>query len=113
MRLRIPSKRIRERFITTYELKGAQNAVDFLSEHYQVRRMKVVLDGKRVGSRKGNGWSACYSENKAYFTKRGLNKRTVLHEFYHHLVEMKGLELPERIEEKQANGYASEFVKKP
>jgi hypothetical protein len=29
------------------------------------------------------------------------------------LVEMKGLELPERIEEKQANRYASEFVKKP
>jgi hypothetical protein len=52
-------------------------------------------------------------ENNAYFTKRGLNKRTVLHEFYHHLVEMKGLELPERIEEKQANGFASEFVKKP
>jgi hypothetical protein len=36
----------------------------------------------------------------------------MLHEFYHHLVETKGLELPERVEEKQANGYASEFVKK-
>jgi len=112
MQLRIPSKRIRERFITTYELKGAQKAVDFLSEHYGVRRMRIILDGKRVGSRKANGWLACYSENKAYFTKRGLNKQTVLHEFYHHLVEMKGLELPERTEEKQANGYASEFVKK-
>jgi len=75
--------------------------------------MRIKLDGKRVGARKGNGWLACYSENKAYFTKRGLNKRTVLHEFYHHLVETKGLELPERIEEKQANSYASEFVKKP
>jgi hypothetical protein len=74
--------------------------------------MRVILDGKRVGTRKGNGWLACYSQNKAYFTKRGLNKRTVLHEFYHHLVEIKGLELPERIEEKQANSYSSEFVKK-
>ena len=71
--------------------------------------MRVILDGKRVGTRKANDWSACYSENKAYFTKKGLNKRTVLHEFYHHLAEMKGLELSERIEEKQANDYAKKF----
>jgi len=86
--------------------------VNFLSEVYGVKRMRIELNGKRVGRRKANDWLACYSENKAYFTKRGVNKRTVLHEFYHHLVNMKGLELPERIEEKQANGYASEFVKK-
>jgi len=55
---------------------------------------------------------ACYFENKAYFTKRGLKKRIVLHMLYHHLVKMKGLVLPERIEEKQANGYANELVKK-
>lgn len=70
--------------------------------------MKIVLNGRKVG----NGDSACYFENKAYFTKRGLNKRTVLHEFYHHLVKIKELELPERIEEKQANSYATDFVKK-
>ena len=74
--------------------------------------MRVILDGKRVGTRKANDWSACYSENKAYFTKKGLNKRTVLHEFYHHLLEKKGLELPEHIEEKEAHSYAREFVKK-
>jgi hypothetical protein len=107
--IRIPPKRIRERFLIIYELEGCQKAVNFLSEYYGVRRMKIILDGKRVGTRKANGWLACYSENKAYFTKRGLNKRTVLHEFYHHLVEMKGLELPERIEEKQANNYAKNF----
>ena len=70
--------------------------------------MKVILDGKRVGK----GCSGYYLNNRAYFTKRGLNKRTVLHELYHHLVEMKGLDLPEWIEEKQAYSYASEFVKK-
>jgi hypothetical protein len=70
--------------------------------------MRIILNGRKVG----NGDDACYFENKAYFTKRGLNRRTILHELYHHLIKMKGLELPERIEEKQANVYASAFVKK-
>ena len=90
-------------------LQGAQKAVDFLSEYYGVRRMRIILNGRKVG----NGDDACYFKNKAYFTKRGLNKRNVLHEFYHHLIETKGLELPERVEEKQANMFASELVKKP
>lgn len=62
-----------------------------LSAHYNVRKMKVVLDGRRVG----NGDDACYFENKAYFTKRGLTRRNVLHEFYHHLVDTECLELPD------------------
>jgi len=57
--------------------------------------MKIVLDGKRVG----NGDSACYVGNKAFFTRRGLNRRTVLHELYHHLVDSKGWDIPRRIEE--------------
>jgi hypothetical protein len=57
--------------------------------------MKVVLDGRRVG----NGDVACCFENRVYFTKRGLNKRTVLHELYHHLVYVKGLETPQTKEE--------------
>jgi len=86
-----------------------QKTVDFLTEYYGVRRMRIILNGRKVG----NGDDACYFEGKAYFTKRGLKKRTVLHELYHHLVKMKGLELPERIEERPANGYANELVKKP
>jgi hypothetical protein len=107
MRIRVPRRKVRERFLIIYELEGCQKAVDFLTEYYGVKRMRIILNGRKVG----NGDRACYFENKAYFTKRGLKKRTVLHELYHHLVEMKGLELPERIEEKQANRYASEFVK--
>jgi hypothetical protein len=99
---------VREKFHIIYELGGCQKAVNFLTKYYGVRRMEIVLNGRKVG----NGYIAQYFENKAYFTKRGLKKRTVLHELYHHLVEMKGLELPERIEEKQANSYSSEFVKK-
>lgn len=102
MKVKIPSKKIREEFVLTCELKGCQKAVDFLAEYYRVRRMRVILDGKRVG----NGDVACYFENKAYFTKKGLNKRNALHEFYHHLVDANGLKMPLRSEERGANEYA-------
>ena len=107
MRIRIPPKRIRERFILIYELKGCQRAVDFLTKFYGIRRMKIVLDGRKVG----NGDVACYFENRAYFTKRGLTKRTVLHEFYHHLVSANDQDIPNRIEEREANGYARKFLR--
>jgi hypothetical protein len=70
--------------------------------------MRIILNGKKLGKNS----EAFYLEGKAYFSKRSLKKRNVLHEFYHHLVETKGLEIYERIEEKQADGYASELVKK-
>jgi hypothetical protein len=87
-------------------LKGCQEAVNFLSRHYGIRKMKVVLDSRRAG--RGN--RGCYFENKAYFTKRGLGKRTVLQEFYHHLVDTKRWDLPSRREEKDANHYAEELL---
>lgn len=107
MRIRVPSRKVRERFLLIYELDGCQKAVDFLTKYYGVTRMKVVLDGRRVG----NGDIACYFENRACFTKRGLSKRCVLHEFYHHLVDAKGWNLPSRVEEKDANGYVREFLR--
>jgi hypothetical protein len=109
MRLRVPPKRVRQKFHLIYELEGCQKAVSFLSEYYGIKRMKIILNGKKVG----RGYEAYYFEGGAYFSKRSLNKRNVLHEFFHFLIESKGLELPERMEEKQANSYAREFVKKP
>ncbi len=106
MRIRIPRKTIRQGFLIIYELRGAQKAVDFLSEYYGVRRMRIILNGRKVG----NGDDACYFENKACFTKRGLNKRTVLHEFYHHLVYSNELEILERTEEREANHYSQAFL---
>lgn len=106
MRIRIPPKKIREKFLIVYELEGCQKAVNFLTEYYGVRRMKIVLNGRKVG----NGCTACYSENRAFFTKKGLRKRTVLHELYHHLTYSKGLNNSDRIEEKEANNYAKEFL---
>jgi len=106
MRIRIPSKRIRERFLITYELEGCQKAVNFLTDYYGTRRIKIILNGRKVGKHN----IALYYENRAYFTKKGLKKRTVLHELYHHLVYSKGMKTSDGIEEKEANNYARDFL---
>ncbi len=105
MKRLIPSKKVREAFLLTYELKGCQRSVNYLTAYYGIRRMKIVLDGRRVG----NGDEACYDNGIAYFTRRGLKKRNVLHELYHHVVEVNGLEMNETEEERQANRYAKAF----
>jgi len=64
--------------------------------------MKIIVDGRRVG--KGN--EACYNECIAYFKKMGLNKRNVLHEFYHHLVHVFDWNLTQNKEERKANWYS-------
>jgi len=79
-----------------------------LTKCYEIRRIKIVLDGRRVG----NGDIAVYFENKAYFTKRGLNKRNVLHELDHHLAYGKKWEMSERIEETEASRYARRVLRK-
>jgi hypothetical protein len=102
MKIRVPSKKVCEKFHLTYEMKGAQKGVDFLTEYYGVRKMKIILDGRKVR----RGHEAHYFENKAYFTKKGLKKKTVLHELYHHLVYVSDLEMSARLEEKEANNFS-------
>jgi len=106
MRIRVPSGKIREKFLLIYELEGCQKAVDFLTKYYGVRQIKIELDGRKVG----NGNIAIYFQNRAYFSKRGLKKRTVLHELYHHLVYVNGLEMPKSKEERAANSYSKAFM---
>ncbi|MGA2310217.1 MAG: hypothetical protein ABSG57_11825 [Candidatus Bathyarchaeia archaeon] len=108
MRIRLPSKRVRERFILIYELKGCQEAVNYLTKHYGVRPMRIILKGRKVG----NGDIAVYFQNRAYFTKRGLTKGTVLHELYHHIAYINDVDIPERTEEKAANRFARDFLVK-
>jgi len=107
MLIRVPSKKIRERFLLVYELWGCQKAVDFLTGYYGIRRMMIVLDGRKVG----NGDDACYDERVAYFTKRGLNKFNIVHELYHHLVYAKDLDMAIRKEEKEADQFARKILK--
>jgi hypothetical protein len=52
---------------------------------------------------------AVYFQNKAYFTKRGLNKRTVLHELNHHILYVNGVEVHMRTEEKAARSFSKGF----
>jgi hypothetical protein len=106
MRIRVPSKKIRERFLLIYELGGCQKAVDFLTKYYGVRRMKIELNGRKVG----NHCVAYYFQNRAYFTRRGLTKRTVLHELYHHLIYANDLDMTGTREERAANSYSKAFM---
>ncbi len=107
MRIHVPPRRIRERFLIIYELRGCQKAVDYLTEYYDTKQMRIVLDGRRV-PRKCCG---VYFDNIACLTRDGLKKRVVLHELFHHLVQTNGLELQIRREEKEADSYAEEFLK--
>ena len=64
--------------------------------------MKIIVDGRRVGREN----KAYYNECTAYFKKRGLNKRNVLHEFYHHLIYVYNLGVINNIEGRDANRYS-------
>ena len=105
--VKLPPKKVREKFSIIYELEECQKAVNYLTKYYRVKRMKIILDGKRVRKE----WFAWYLENQACFKKEGLEKRIVLHELYHHLVDSNSLELLVKMEEKEANSYAREFLK--
>lgn len=107
MTIRVPSKKVCEKFHLTYELKGAQRGADVLARYYGIRRMKIVLNGRKVG----NGYEASYDRNVAYFKKKGLNKANVLHEFFHHLIYIRKLETTESTEERGANRFAREILR--
>ena len=90
------------------ELKGAQEAVNLLAKYYGIEKMNVKVNGRKVG----NSNEACYDECVAYFKKTGLNKRNVLHEFYHHLVYVYDWDMKVFEEEKKANWYSKAITKK-
>ena len=108
MKLRIPSRKVCEKFHLTYELKGAEKAVRVLTEYYGIPKMKIILNGRRV-------MRACecdYFEGIACFTKKGLNKRNILHELYHHISEAKGIEMPKMREERMASVFVREVMRR-
>lgn len=108
MKIKTPSKKVCEEFHLTSELKGAQKGVDVLTKYYGIRRMKIVVDGRKVS----RGYECDYFEGIATFTKKALNKRNVLHELYHHIVEAYELEMSERTEERMAKRYVRQVLKK-
>jgi hypothetical protein len=108
MKIRVPSKKVSERFHLTYELKGAQKAADVLTEHYRIPKMKIILDGRKVMK----GYPCDYFEGIACFTKKGLNRRNVLHELYHHIAKNKELETSEKKEEREASRFVRTMMRK-
>jgi len=108
MKIRVPSKKVSERFYLTYELRGAQKGVDILTEYYRIPKMKIILDDRKVVK----GYECDYFEGIACFTKKGLNKRNVLHEPYHHLVDNNGLEISEKKEEQKASRFVRKIMRK-
>ena len=108
MRIRVPSKRVLERFRLTYELEGAQKALNVLTDYYRISKMKLIVNGRRVT----RGCEGIYFEGVACFTKSGLNKQNILHELYHHNVENLGLEIPEKKEEIEARRFANQIINK-
>ncbi len=106
MQIKVPPRQIREKFLLIYELEGCKSATDYLTKYYRARKMRIVLNGRKVG----NGDIAVYFQNRAYFTKRGLTKRTVLHELYHHLIYVNGLNVSGTREERAANSYSKVFM---
>ena len=108
MKIRVPSKKVCERFCLTYELRGAQKGVDVLTEYYRIPKMKIILDGRKVIK----GYPCDYFEGIACFTKKGMNKRNVLHELYHHIVNNKGLEISEKKEEREASRFVRKIMRK-
>ena len=103
MKIRVPSKKACEMFHLTYELKGAQKAVEVITNYYGIPKMKIILNGRRVT----RGCECDYFEGIACFTKKGLNKRNVLHELCHHIIENKEIEISLRREEREARAFAT------
>jgi len=58
--------------------------------------------------------TACYDYDSyaAYFKKRTIGKRLVLHEFYHHLAYVKDWDISEKREEREADFYATKVSKR-
>lgn len=113
MRLRFPSRKVCQRFALIYETQGCQRAVDYLTQYYGVRRLKLIIDGRKVITTKTHKkYAAHYYRNKAYFVRRFLNRSTVLHELFHHLVEAKRLTMPLYEEERRADEFGRKFMRR-
>ena len=72
--VKLSSKKVREKFRIAYELEGCQKAVNFLSEYYKVRKMKIILNGKMFSKKKTKSWLAYYESYKEHRKKQRQNR---------------------------------------
>jgi hypothetical protein len=129
--LRLPPREVCITFANICRIKSAQSAAEMLSKIYGVPTMKLVFQHRfPVNDMVCRDAIAVYyaDDMTAYFKPVGTSMRTILHEFYHHLVNCYGIKdmldyqiLPDQVtgyyarnerEERAANSYADTFLRR-
>jgi curved DNA-binding protein CbpA len=129
--LKLPPREVCVTFANICRIKSAQSAVEMLSKIYGVSPMKLVFQHRfPVNDMVCRDALAVYYADDmiAYFKPEGTSMRTILHEFYHHLVNCYGVKdmldyqiLPDPVtgyyarnerEERAANSYADTFLRR-
>lgn len=129
--LRLPPVEICVMFTTLCRTKSAQEALDMLSKVYGVPSMRMVFQHRfPVNDMVCKDALAVYYPDgmTAYFRPDGTTMTTILHEFYHHLVNCYGAKdmldyqiIPDPVtgyyarnerEERAADSYARTFVRR-
>jgi curved DNA-binding protein CbpA len=129
--LKLPPRETCSAFATIARTKSAQAAVDMLAKTYGIPSMKMVF--QHVFPIKDmvckDALAVYYSNDMiAYFRPAGTTMSTILHEFYHHLVNCYGIHdvldyavLPDPVtgyyarndrEEHAANSYSQTFLRR-
>jgi hypothetical protein len=129
--LKLPPKEVCATFANICRIKSAQAAVDILCKVYGVPPMKLVFQHRfPINDMVCRDAIAVYYSDgmTAYFKPEGMSMRTILHEFYHHLVGCYGARdtldyqmIPDPVtgyyarnerEERAANSYAETFLRR-
>jgi curved DNA-binding protein CbpA len=129
--LRLPPREICMSFANISRIKSAQAAIDMLSKVYGVPPMKTIFQHRFPINDMvcKDALAVYYSDDMAaYFKPEGTSLRTILHEFYHHLVNCYSIKdpadytiLPDPVtgyyarnerEESAANSYAETFLRR-
>lgn len=129
--LKLPPIEVCASFANIARVKSAQAAVDMLAKIYGIPSMELVF--QHIFPVKDmvceDALAVYYSDGRiAYFRPAGTTMTTILHEFYHHLVNCYGINhvleyeiLPDPVtgyyarnerEERAANSYAQTFIRR-
>lgn len=127
--LKLPPREVCEVFVNLCRTKTAQAALDMLSKVYGVPAMQAFFQHRFPIKDMvcENALAVYYSDNlTAYFRPEGTTMKTMLHEFYHHLVHCYGVRLDYDVlpdantgyytrnskEEAAANSFADTFLRR-
>lgn len=109
----LPSKEICEGFRNLSTHKSVGDALAMLCRYYHIPIMKTIFYEVQPSDKICKNAMGVYypSELTAYFDKSGFSQTTILHEFYHHLVNV-GIasQASEEEDEVAAEEYAKQFT---